>query len=399
MFLRPQLALLSSRLAEPRRFLQILAGPRQVGKTTLARQAIERFDGQAHYASADLPAAPDSSWIEQQWRLARLLAADCTSPRTALLVLDEVQKVPRWSEVVKMLWEEDSFAGRPLHVVLLCSSQFLLQKGLGESLAGRFELIRVPHWSFTEMREAFGWDVDHYIYFGGYPGAATLIDDEFRWKSYVLDSIIEPTLSRDVLQLARIDKPALLRRLFVLGCAYSGQILSYQKMIGQLQDVGNTTTLANYLALLGGAWMLTGLDKFSGDLARSRAASPKLQALNTALITAQLPQSYATARQDGELWGRLVESAVGAHLLNTAPPGIETSYWRERNQEVDYVLHQGDSVLPIEVKSGRNKGSLSGLRGFAESFEVSDSLLVGTGGVALEKFFEAGAEAWMGNRR
>jgi len=399
MFLRSQLALLSNRLAEPRRFLQILAGPRQVGKTTLARQAIERFDGQAHYASADLPAAPDASWIEQQWRLARLLAAECTSPRTALLVLDEVQKVPRWSEVVKMLWEEDSFARRPLQVVLLGSSQFLLQKGLGESLAGRFELIRVPHWSFTEMRDAFGWDVDRYIYFGGYPGAATLVDDEFRWKSYVLDSIIEPTLSRDVLQLARIDKPALLRRLFVLGCAYSGQILSYQKMIGQLQDVGNTTTLANYLALLGGAWMLTGLDKFSGDLARSRAASPKLQALNTALITAQLPQSFATAKQDGELWGRLVESAVGAHLLNTAPPGIETSYWRERNQEVDFVLHQGGSVLPIELKSGRNKGSLSGLRGFAESFKVSDSLLVGTGGVELEKFFAAGAEAWMGARR
>ena len=121
---------------------------------------------------------------------------------------------------------------------------------------------------------------------------------------------------------------------------------------------------------LGGAWMLTGLDKFSGDLARSRAASPKLQALNTALITAQLPQSYATARQDGELWGRLVESAVGAHLLNTAPPGIETSYWRERNQDVDFVLHQGDRVLPIEVKSGRNKGSLSGLRGFAESLSL-----------------------------
>lgn len=246
------------------------------------------------------------------------------------------------------------------------------------------------------MRDAFGWDLDHYLYFGGYPGAATLVDDEFRWKSYVLDSIIEPTLSRDVLQLARIDKPALLRRLFVLGCAYSGQILSYQKMIGQLQDVGNTTTLANYLALLGGAWMLTGLDKFAGDLARSRAASPKLQVLNTALITAQLPQSFAMARQDSELWGRLVESAVGAHLLNTAPPGTEITYWRERNQEVDFVLRHGNRVLPIEVKSGRNKGSLSGLRGFAESFKISDSLVVGTGGVPLETFFAVGAEAWMG---
>ncbi len=312
-----------------------------------------------------------------------------------LLVLDEVQKVPRWSEVVKMLWEEDSFAGRPLHVVLLGSSQFLMQKGLGESLAGRFELIRVPHWSFAEMREAFGWNVDHYIYFGGYPGAATLVADEFRWKSYVLDSIIEPTLSRDVLQLARIDKPALLRRLFVLGCTYSGQILSYQKMIGQLQDVGNTTTLAHYLALLGGAWMLTGLDKFAGDQARSRAASPKLQALNTALITAQLPQSFALARQDGELWGRLVESAVGAHLLNTAPPGIEITYWRERNQEVDFVLRQGDRLLPIEVKSGRNKGALSGLSNFTKSLKTGPGLLVGTGGLALEKFLAEGAEKWM----
>lgn len=392
MFIRPQLSTLSTRLQQPRRFLQILAGPRQVGKTTLARQAIERFDGQTHYASADLPAAPDTGWIEQQWRLARLLAAQ----GAALLVLDEVQKVPRWSEVVKMLWEEDNFAGRPLHVVLLGSSQFLVQKGLGESLAGRFELIRVPHWSFAEMREAFGWDVDRYIYFGGYPGAATLVDDEFRWKSYVLDSIIEPTLSRDVLQLARIDKPALLRRLFVLGCSYSGQILSYQKMIGQLQDVGNTTTLAHYLALLGGAWMLTGLDKFAGDQARSRAASPKLQALNTALITAQLPQSFTMARQDGELWGRLVESAVGAHLLNTAPPGMEITYWRERNQEVDFVLRQGERLLPIEVKSGRNKGALSGLRSFTESFKTGGSLLVGTGGVTLEKFLAVGAEGWMG---
>lgn len=392
MFLKPQLSILSTRLQQPRRFLQILAGPRQVGKTTLARQAIERFDGQAHYASADLPAAPDAGWIEQQWRLARLLATQ----GAALLVLDEVQKVQRWSEVVKMLWEEDNFAGRPLHVVLLGSSQFLVQKGLGESLAGRFELIRVPHWSFAEMRDAFNWDVDRYIYFGGYPGAATLVDDEFRWKSYVLDSIIEPTLSRDVLQLARIDKPALLRRLFVLGCSYSGQILSYQKMIGQLQDVGNTTTLAHYLALLGGAWMLTGLDKFAGDQARSRAASPKLQALNTALITAQLPQSFTMARQDGELWGRLVESAVGAHLLNTAPPGMEITYWRERNQEVDFVLRQGERLLPIEVKSGRNKGALSGLRSFTESYKTGGSLLVGTGGVTLEKFLAVGADGWMG---
>jgi hypothetical protein len=285
---RERLPILTSRLQQPRHFLQVLAGPRQVGKTTLARQAMATFAGKAHYASADLPAAPDALWITQQWRLARLM----TVQQPALLVLDEVQKVPRWSETVKMLWDEDSANQTNLHVVLLGSAQFLMQQGLGESLAGRFELIRVPHWSFAEMQAAFGWDVERFIYFGGYPGAAVLSGDEFRWRSYVLDAIIEPTLSRDVLQLARIDKPALLRRLFVLGCNYSGQILSYQKMVGQLQDAGNTTTLAHYLTLLNGAWMLAGLDKFAGDLARSRASSPKLLVLNTALLTAQHSFDY-----------------------------------------------------------------------------------------------------------
>ena len=391
MFFRPQLETLNARLRQPRRFLQILAGPRQVGKTTLARQAMGTFAGEAHYATADLPAAPDVNWIEQQWRIARLMAV--RGP--ALLVLDEVHKVPRWSEAVKMLWDQANMADTPLHVVLLGSSQFLLQQGLSESLAGRFELIRVPHWSFAEMREAFGWDVERFIYFGGYPGAAALVEDEFRWRGYVLDAIVEPTLSRDVLQLTRIDKPALLRRLFVLGCMYSGQVLSYQKMIGQLQDVGNTTTLAHYLQLLGAAWMLTGLNKYAGDVARSRAASPKLQALNTALVSAQLGSDFTAIRKDGDLWGRLVESAVGAHLLNAAPSGVEVTYWRERNQEVDFVLRQGSKVLPIEVKSGRSKGALTGLKIFAESFKTSPGLLVGTGGVPLDVFFTTPPEAWL----
>lgn len=392
MFQRPQLSTLAARLKSAPRFLQILAGPRQVGKTTLVRQAMADFSGPTHYASADLPAAPDAGWIEQQWRLARLKAV----AGATLLVLDEVQKLSRWSEAVKMLWDEDCAAGRLLHVVLLGSSQFLMQRGLGESLAGRFELIRVPHWSLAEMRAAFGWDVEHYVYFGGYPGAAVLVEDEFRWKSYVLDAIIEPTISRDVLQLARIDKPALLRRLFLLGCAYSGQILSYQKMIGQLQEAGNTTTLAHYLNLLSGAWMLTGLDKFAGDTARSRAASPKLLAFNTALVSAQLTQGFAAVRQDGEPWGRLVESAVGAHLLNTAPPGMEVTYWRERNHEVDFVLRYGGKVLAVEVKSGRRKGALAGLKLFSSSFGTGPGLLVGTGGIALEEFLMAAPESWMG---
>lgn len=391
MFLRPQIAILNSRLREPRRFLQILAGPRQVGKTTLARQAMANFDGQSHYATADLPAAPGAEWISQQWQVARMLAK--TGP--ALLVLDEVQKIPRWSDTVKMLWDEDAFSNIAAHVVLLGSSQFLMQQGLRESLAGRFEVIRVPHWSFSEMREAFGWDLGRFIYFGGYPGAAALVDDEFRWKAYVLDSIIEPTLSRDVLQLSRVDKPALLRRLFVLGCMYSGQILSYQKMMGQLQDVGNTTTLAHYLDLLSGAWMVLGLDKFAGDHARSRAASPKLLALNSALISAQLNQSFDSAQRDPELWGRLVESVVGAHIYNSSSPGARITYWRERNQEVDFVIRYGTKFTAIEVKSGRNKGALAGLEAFASSYTNAAKLVVGTGGVPLETFLNSPVETWL----
>ena len=388
---RAQAQELTRRLAEPRRFMQILAGPRQVGKTTLARQAIGRFAGLAHYATADLPAAPDAAWVEQQWVLGRRLS----SQGPALLVLDEVHKVPRWSEAVKGLWDDDTFQGRPLHVVLLGSSQFLMQQGSAESLAGRFELIRVPHWSYLEMREAFGWDVERFIHFGGYPGAAALAGDEFRWRSYLLDSIIEPTLSRDVLQMARVDKPALLRRLFVLGSQYSGQVLSFQKMAGQLQDAGNTTTLAHYLALLAGAWLLAGLDKHAADEARARGSSPKLQVLNTALMTALLGRDQCDLRGDGEAWGRLVESAVGAHLLNTAPPGVQIGYWRERGAEVDFVLRRGREVMPIEVKSGRAKGAPVGLARFRQSFGGGPGLVVGTGGVPLEDFLSRPAGEWL----
>lgn len=395
MFHRPQLATLTQRLTEPRRFIQILSGPRQVGKTTLARQALSRFQGTSHYASADLPSAPDNAWIQQQWTIARQVSKS----QPCVLVLDEVQKVPRWSEVIKMLWDEDTFVSttaHPLHVILLGSSQFLMQAGTSESLAGRYELIRLPHWSYAEMRDAFGWSVEQFIYFGGYPGAASLIRDEERWRAYVLDAIIEPTLTRDVLQLARIDKPALLRRLFTLGCHYSGQILSFQKMIGQLQDAGNTTTLSNYLTLLAGAWMLTGLDKFAGDVARSRASSPKLQALDTAFINAQSGVGFQEAMRDHAWWGRLVESAVGAHLHNSKSSGVLLQYWRERNLEVDFVLSQGARMTAVEVKSGADKGALSGLKKFTENFRHAKPLVVGTGGVSIETFLLTPADQWLG---
>jgi len=382
------------RLAEKRRFLQVLAGPRQTGKTTLARQVMEALPLPAHYASADEPTLRDRTWLEQQWDLARLKTRE--SKAGALLVLDEVQKVPGWPDSVKFLWDADTQAQRPLKVLLLGSSPLLLQSGLTESLAGRFETIAVPHWSLAEMREAFGWELEQFIYFGGYPGAAALIGEPERWRRYIVDSLIETTISRDILLLTRVDKPALLRRLFHLACGYSGQVLSYQKMLGQLQDAGNTVTLAHYLELLRGAGMIAGLPKYAHGQARQRGSSPKLQVLNTALMSALAGRTPAEARQDAEFWGRLVESCVGAHLLNTSTGSDRTvSYWRDRNLEVDFVLHRGKTVVAIEVKSGRRRESLSGMEAFAKRFKPRRVLLVGGQGIPLEEFLSRPAEYWL----
>lgn len=270
----------------------------------------------------------------------------------------------------------------------LGSSRLLLQKGLAESLAGRFELIFAPHWSFKECAKAFGWDIDTYIYFGGYPGAAPLIPDRQRWARYIQDSLIEPAISRDVLLMSRVDKPALLRRLFALACAYSGQALSYQKMLGQLQDAGNTTTLAHYLELLDAAGLVAGLQKHAGQVMRRRGSSPKLQVYNNALLTSQGPDSPSVWRQAPERWGRLVESAVGAHLIN-AVPGADFSlhYWRAGNDEVDFVVQADNLTLGIEVKSGRNIVA-PGVAAFKRGFPAAKVLLVGGDGMPVPEFLE-----------
>ena len=391
-YLRPQAAILARRLDEPRRFIQVVAGPRQVGKTTLVQQVTERPSLATHYASADEPSLRGPEWIAQQWEAARL----ASGRREAVLVLDEVQKIPGWSESVKRLWDEDTRHRRPVKVVLLGSAPLLIQRGLSESLAGRFEVLRLPHWSLTEMRKAFGWPLEQYLYYGGYPGAAPLVGEPDRWRRYVLDALVETTIARDVLLLTRVDKPALLRRLFELGCRYSGQVLSYTKMLGQLQDAGNTTTLAHYLDLLAGAGMVTGLAKFAGEAVRQRGSSPKLQVLNTALMTAQSGLDLEEARADREFWGRLVESAVGAHLANAAATGAcELFYWRDRNREVDFVVRSGREVAAIEVKSGRAREAHPGLAAFAEAFKPRRRLLVGGDGIALEEFLSRPVEYWV----
>lgn len=390
-FIRHQADHLQKRLGEPRRLIEVVAGPRQVGKTTLVQQVMDRLDLPCRYATADEPALKSPDWIAQQWEAARL---EC-GRRAGVLVLDEVQKLPDWSEAVKRLWDEDTRARRPLKVVLLGSAPLLVQRGLSESLAGRFEMVRLTHWSWPEMREAFGITLEEYIWFGGYPGAAPLVREPGRWAAYVKDSLIETTISRDVLLLTRVDKPVLLRRLFELGCRHSGEVLSYTKMLGQLHDAGNTTTLAHYLELLSDSGLLTGLQKYSGSTVRTRASSPKLQVLNTALTSAQSETTFEECRADGALWGRCVESAVGAHLANAEARGeCELYYWRDRNREVDFVLRAGRRAVGIEVKSGRLRSSNPGLPALREAHSIYRTLLVGGDGIPVETFLANPVSHW-----
>jgi len=380
---RKHFDMLLQRLQEPRRFIQSLIGPRQVGKTTLARQVADELERPSRYVTADLVTLQESAWLQQQWDIARELAKH---EGKALLIVDEIQKIPHWSDRVKWLWDQDSASGIDLSVLILGSSPWL---GLTESLAGRFEVIPITHWSFKEMQEIFGWSIEHYLYFGGYPGAAPFSDeqDPTRWINYINDSIIETTISRDILLMSQVNKPALLRRLFQLGCHYSSQILSYNKMLGELQDAGNSTTLAHYVDLLTGAGLLTGLQKFANQIVRRKGSSPKLMVYNTALLSAQSGKNFSEAMADRSFLGRLIESAVGAHLLNgIRGTQIELFYWREENREVDFVLQMGEKVIAIEVKSGKESIQHSGIDAFVKQFSPDRILLVGEQGIPLQTF-------------
>ncbi|MBI1870634.1 MAG: ATP-binding protein [Chlamydiae bacterium] len=394
LYKRPIYKKLQSRLAEPRKLIQVLIGPRQVGKTTLMGQVLELVSSPAHFVSADEPALQDRIWLEEKWNQARVYCQG--GKRKAILVVDEIQKIAGWSETVKRLWDEDTRLKNPLQVVLLGSSALLVQKGLTESLAGRFEILPIPHWSYPEMRDAFGWSLDEYIFFGGYPGSASFKDDESRWRHYITESLIETTVSRDILLLSRIDKPALLRRLFFLACEYSGQVVSFQKMVGQLQDVGNTTTLAHYLDLLEGAGLVCGLQKYLLQPLRKKNSSPKFQVFNNALISAMAQRSFTETREDSDLWGRQVESAVGTHLINQAnAEHLELFYWNEGHKEVDFILQSGKRVVAFEVKTSRRSPNLSGMEAFLEQFHPYKIYLIGPQGIPFNDFLSTPVRHWI----
>ncbi len=410
---RAQVDTLVRRLSEPPDRIIAIFGPRQTGKTTAVRQALSSIPHEHRYEAVDepesmeapgpleevgntatlLPAQRDTEWLQGVWERSRRKAWD--SSGGFVLVLDEIQKIAGWSEVVKGLWDADRVIGCPMHVVVLGSAPLLMQAGLYESLAGRFEPVRVTHWSYPEMSEAFGYSRDEYIYFGGYPGAASLSGDSERWASYVRASLVEPNIERDIYLMTRVDKRSLLRRLFDLGARCSGQELSYNKMLGPLQDAGNTTTLTRYLKLLSDAGLLTGLSKHTGRPASAKASTPKLNVLNTALMAVASGYTFEEARADRSYWGRVVESAVGAHLVNTASPTANVKYWRDGRHEVDFVLQRGPHTVAIEVKSDSAPFALSGLLEFERRFSPRATVVVGSEGVPLDEFLSVPAGHWI----
>ncbi|WP_165253674.1 ATP-binding protein [Adlercreutzia sp. ZJ304] len=374
---------LVDRLEAPRRFIQMLVGPRQTGKSTALRQAVKKISIPQHIALASIDSS-SRDWLRAQWTQARnMISPD--NP-VALLIIDEVQLVDQWSAVVKELWDEDSWSGIDLRVALSGPSSLLLQKGLKEGLTGRFEIIRSTHWDYLECRSAFGYSLDDFLFYGGYPASAQLISDKSRWLDYMNDAVIEPSISRDVISLDEVRKPALMRRLFYLGAPYSGQELSYRKMLGQLDDAGNATTLAHYLELLNGAGLLCGLQKHDPKLLRQKASSPRLMVYDTSLMTAVYGLNREYLLTDPERRGHLVESAVGAYLLaRSIKERFDVYWWRENNSEVDFVLHNGEAVTAIEVKSGRVK-SLKGTTEFLRQYPHAKLIVVGSNDAPLEQF-------------
>lgn len=413
LFHRTHVETLITRLHEQPNLILAVFGPRQSGKTTIVQQALQRLHQPSVHHSLDnvdesllfetnddatfrLPRLPDAEWLVNSWHRARAEAE--RNPNGFVLALDEIQAIPDWSSIVKGLCDADRAQDRQFHVIVLGSAPMPIQSGLNESLAGRFELVPVSHWSFDEMVDAFGFTLEEYLFFGGYPGAAKFIRDEPRWRDYILNAIINPTIERDVLAMTRVDKPALLKQLFELGSLYSGQILPFNKMLGQLSDAGNTTTLSRYLDLLSTCKLLTSFQNYAPSKRRIRQSSPKINVCNSALMTAMSDYTFDQARADRTFWGRLVESAIGAHIFNSAPSNVKAYYWRDRagssELEVDFVIEQGPLTVAIEVKSGPHRGPLRGLDEFSRKFKRSRTILVGESGVSIGEFLATPVLQW-----
>ena len=385
MYKRSEYQTIRKRLEEPRRFIQVVMGPRQVGKSTVVKQVLQDIDLPFLLFSADNVPASNSGWVSNCWAAVRS-QKESKAYGSVILVIDEIQKIANWSEVVKKEWDDDTFHNLDIRVLLIGSSRVMLATSLSESLSGRFEEIRMSHWSYAEMKECFGYTLDQYMFYGGYPGAAELIAEPDRWQPYIQPAIIDTTINKDILMDTPISKPALLRQTFELGAAYSGEVLSLSKMLGSLQDAGNTVTLAGYINLLDESGMLCGIQKYSIDTARRRASIPKLQVYNNALKAIFNPYTFEQAILDRRAWGRIFESSIGAWLVSQAfVHRFEVFYWRERDLEVDFILRKKGIVIAIEVKSNAEKNT-KGLNSFKERFNPKSAFIVGDGGISPTDF-------------
>lgn len=387
MYVRAEYKLIKQRLEEPRRLIQVVMGPRQVGKSTVVKQVLGDLTIPHLLFLADDVPASRKEWISDCWSQARLFLK-AESAAEVVLVIDEIQKIQGWSEVVKKEWDTDSYNDAAIKVLLLGSSRVLLEKGLADSMAGRYEEIRMGHWGYTEMHDAFGWTMDQYVFFGGYPGSAALIGDEDRWSGYIGAAIVDATINKDILQNTAVSKPALLKQTFELCSAYSGEIVSLTKMLGQLQDAGNTTTLSGYLNLLSQSGLVGGLQKYANDMARRRGSVPKYQVYNNALKSIFLDKGLRESLADRKLWGHIFESAVGCSLINEAfKRRLKLYYWREGNAEVDFVLQWKNKVVALEVKSNVERDT-GGLHVFNDKFHPYRSVVIGEGGLPVETFMQ-----------
>lgn len=385
MYRRYHYDIIKERIQEPRAAIQVIAGPRQVGKTTVINQVLNDIKIQYISETADGVEHDNTQWISEIWSSARS-KMQFNRLNEFLIVIDEIQKLDNWSEYVKREWDYDTAKGNNIKVVLIGSSRLLLKQGLTESLAGRYEMIRMGHWSYAEMRDAFGWNVNQYIYYGGYPQGARYVNNEKRWRTYIKDAIIEPIVGKDILMTTTVYKPALLRQLFTLGCDYSGELLSLNKALGQLSDAGNITTLANYIRLLGDCQAITTLQKYANDNARKYNSIPKFQVYNTALLSANAGRGFETEFTDPKRWGRWAESAVGAHIVGNAEEvGYDVYYWRENDLEVDFVLVKNGAIVALEVKSG-SRTTNKGLPIFMNKFSPKMAFVVGGEAISIEEF-------------
>ena len=310
-----------------------------------------------------------------------------------VLILDEIQIIPRWSNIVKGLWDTDRREGYPLRVVILGSAPWRLMIGQNESLAGRFDSHRVTHWSLPEMTRAFGLTVEEFMFFGGYPNPFSIESEGITllpWRDYIINAILKPAIDRDIVGLTRIKNPALMRQLVDLAPRYSGQIISYNKLLGKLQDKGNATTLAGYLKLLSDASLIVGPRSILKVPAPKQNQPPKTQRFEYCTHDGYLWLFFSGGTSRPILLGRIVESAVGAHLQNTRDTATHIHYWRRDGgkYEVDFVISRGPHLLGVEVKSG-NKQVRRGLDEFKARFDNARIMEVGPGvnAIPLNEFF------------